>query len=235
MAPRPSEPLRAQALLLVLNPRRIPECLASLEALEIDVCWLSRYSEWQLQTVFNEVVEATSYRWYLVVSDDGVVSQEAIDLVLAALAQGHPVVTGYSNVDERTPEVLNLTKGPVVGDLPRSAESYGEHWLRSEVEAWPEPVLPTGFAGMSLTGMSRELWLRYPFVAHGSPGCSWGSDWALAVRLRDDGVPIVAARGAFVWHVKAKVNEADFGPGRGLLVGREPAEVRYQLAGGAER
>lgn len=223
--------MRTDALLFVMNPRAIPECVRSVRDLRsVDVCWLSRFTEWELGDVLNEEIRKTSYRWYLVVSDDGIVTDEAVRLVLTALADGHPVVTGYSNLDEIDPCRMNLTRGPIVGDLPRSAESYGPLRERNEVETWPEPVVPTGFAGMSLTGMARDLWLRYPFRAMGSPGCSWGSDWSLSTRLRDDGIPIVAARGAFVWHVKTKTNERDEAPGRGLLVGKEPSEVRYQLA-----
>jgi hypothetical protein len=69
--------------------------------------------------------------------------------------------------------------------------------------------VPTYLAAMCLTGMSHEMWERFAFTTYwdGPPGSA--SDYMLSRELFDAGVPIVAAREAFVWHVKEEWNRAD--------------------------
>lgn len=217
-------------LLMVLNPRRIPECVASIEALDVDRCWFRNLSEWDVAGPFAETVDATSYRFYLVVSDDGIVTDAAVELVVALLEDGHPAVTGYCNLDEGS-RFANLTKQPLTGDVPGEG-SYGPLYTVDEADGWPEPAVPTGFMGMSVTGMGRDLWREFPFAAFGGPwpSPSFASDFHLSSRLRDAGVPMVAARGAFTEHVKVRVNERDDTPGREIRVGFDPAEVLLEVA-----
>src|SRR4051812_38082954 len=106
-------------LLVVMNPRRIPACLASYEKLTIDVAYARGYTELQLVPVIAEIVESTGHSHLLVVSDDVIVSQAAVDAVLAGLHAGAaPVVTGWCNLDA-TDARVNLTKRPLEGDEPR--------------------------------------------------------------------------------------------------------------------
>lgn len=218
---------RRPVLLMVMNPRRIGAAIESIAELDVHKVWLSRFSEYGLRDVIADVIETTGYRHYMIVSDDGIVTQDAVDRVLE-LAGRWPVVTGYCNLDESGDGRVNLTKRPLVGDTP-TAEAYGELWTRDEVETYPVAPVPTGFTGLSLTTMGRELWQRFPFEAIGGPdpAPSFCSDFRLSVRLRDAGVPIVAARGAFTRHLKAAVNETDRTAGRELLVGVEPPAVTF--------
>lgn len=173
--------------------------------------WVRNIGEPELEQRWPEILEAAAgYDRLILISDDGVVRQHALDAVQQLLDE-FPVVTGYSNLDAAT-ELVNLSRAP----LGLQADSL---YTLGEVMCWPERAVPTTFCGFALTGMRRELWERYPWVASG------GADFMLSKRLAADGVPIVAARDAFVWHVKETWNRPDQDPRKGLLVGVEPAAI----------
>lgn len=217
-----------RALLFVMNPRAIPECLDAIEALDVDRCWLTGMREVDLVPHFASVVESTDYDVYLAVSDDAVPTQEALDAVLDLLEQGWPVATGFCNLDEgEYANVVNLTRKPLGSHMP-GPDVYVTYTL-DEVMAYPTDPVPTWFAGFSLTGMRRELWQRYPFeVLHPETGGSC-SDFLLSWRLQQDDVPIVAPKAGWFRHVKERWNVADSRPGKRLLVGEVEPRVRLEV------
>lgn len=182
---------------MVLNARSIPECMDSLAELPIRKVYLRGWSERAIaDRGWDLMMEATlfDFDWLWVVSDDVIVRPQALEAV-RALAVENPVVTGYSQ-RSHSEWVVNLTAGPLAGDFPLPA-AYAFREFR-EVVSWPSPSLPTWFAGMSLTGMSRGMWMQFPFGCFGDPG--YASDFHLSKRLQDAVVPIVAARDAFLYH-----------------------------------
>jgi hypothetical protein len=106
--------------------------------------------------------------------------------------------------------------------------------MRSDVVGYPDEVVPTHFMGMSLTGMTRDMWLRFPYGCftdrrpHGQ-----SSDFHLSARLRDAGVPMVAARSGEVQHLKEMAMQGTrFGPVQHpWLVGNVEPSVSIDLAG----
>lgn len=208
-------------LLLVMNPRHIDECVDSISRLPIDQAWLTAYTEAQLEPVIADIVATTDYSHYLICSDDGIIPEFAVEAVLEHLADGNwPVVTGYSNLDA-TDMRVNLTRTPFTDTKTSRMEDYDLYHL-ADVLGWPDELVPTCFAGFALTGMSRDLWLKYPFDSTGGP-----SDYKLCVRLQADGVPIVASKRAFMWHAKELVNHPDQEQRKRLLIGQVPSEVRW--------
>lgn len=207
-------------LLIILNPRRIAECLLTLRALDIDQAWCTGYTEHQLQRVIRDLVTQHVYDHYIVVPDDVIPTQPALNAVQAALAAGHPVVTGYCNLDTSGDDRVNITRSPLTE--PRTMASY-DFYTQAQVDKYTTPLVPTHFAGFALTGMSRELWQRYPFRAYGDPGCS--SDFHLSRRLADARVPIVAPKAARVHHVKDVVNHLDADPRKRLMLKRGRGRV----------
>jgi hypothetical protein len=208
---------------MIFHPREIPECMATLRRLPIDKVWLTGYTEAELEGVVPEVIaDAKGYTHVLAESDDGIVPPQALAAVLQLLERGHPVVTGYSNLDQIDFRV-NLTRSPFRELAYAAADDYDLYHL-SDVMAWPEPAVPTYFAAYALTGMSREMWLRYPFQTTGE---GWASDWDLSCRLQADGIPIVAAREGFTYHVKEVVGQLDEAPEKRLLVGELEPVVEW--------
>ena len=214
-------------LLLVLNPRRIPECVDAIAALPIDRVWLQNYTESELSDVIPGVIAACDHDVIGVLSDDTEPTREALAAVLE-LASPDRVTTGWCNLDD-TSELVNLSTEPLATSTPTTTAYTFP--TRAWVEAHDTREVPTYFAGHCLTFMHRDLWRRFTWECHGGPP-GYASDLMLSWRLQEAGVPIVAARDGFVRHVKARWNYVDDTPGRELLVGKEPAGVVWDLQGG---
>ena len=209
----------SNTLLLIMNPRALPECLISLERLDVPKMWLRNYTEAQLVDVIGNAVEAQLYDRYVIIGDDCIVSNDALQAVLQLHDEGHPVVTGYCNLDATDPRV-SLTKTPFKTSTSAPQESdYNWYSLDEIYNLPPSAVIPTGFSGMCFTVMSRELWQRFPFGCYGLPA-GFASDYHLSLRLRDAGIPIVAPKNGFVWHTKPDWRNHEAIGRRRLMVAR---------------
>lgn len=211
-------------LLVVLNPRDIPECIAAIRELPIDKLYVSRMTEYEVMEAWPQVMEiAQGYDRLIVQSDDGIARRHALKAVQQLLDEGHPVVTGYSNLSVSDHRV-NLSKRPL--DTSHPHEGAYTFYDLQEVQEHLEPVVPTYVVAFALTGMAYELWERFPFrVYNGKPGNA--SDYMLSCALQTAGVPMVAARDAFVWHGKPRWGMNDAEARRRLLL-EEPSEIRLE-------
>lgn len=212
-----------RALVCIMNGRAIPESIDSFRALDCDRAWMTGYTDAELGAVHTELVARTHYDFYLVVSDDCVVTQEALDAVLELLEAGHPAATGWSRLHTRSREV-NLCHAPLRGDAP-TIQGYSFYTF-AQIRSDDRPVIPTHFMGFSLTGMPRELWQRFPYQAYTERRArGYSSDFNLSRRLRDAGVPMVAAKAAYVEHLKVRGRKP---PSHRLLVGEMEKQVRIE-------
>jgi hypothetical protein len=210
--------------LLVLNPRHIPECIDAIKGLGIPTCWLSYMNEAYAADRANEIIRTTSFDRYLVLADDTIPTQEALDLVLREADQGHPVVTGYCNLDEGDyADIVNLTTNTLP---PPPAASTSYHFMtRTQVEQNTGNAIPTTFAGLALTLATRQVWLDHPLQVEPSTGGQM--DYDLSYRLAKSGIPLVAAVGAYVHHVKERWSHADRNPEKRLLIGQRKPKVHW--------
>lgn len=204
-----------------MNARRIPECIEGFEALDCDVAWMTGYTDAELGPVHQQIVASTAYGAYVVVSDDCVVTQAALDAVVALLEAGHPAATGWCKLTQASP-LANLCHRPLIGDEPK-VSAYPFYRAR-DVHAYEGEIVPTHFMGFALTGMPRELWERFPYGAYTERRASgYSSDFHLCARLRDAGVPMVAARDGYVEHLKVTGRKP---PSHRVLVGEVEPSVR---------
>ena len=201
-----------------MNPREIPECVASLEALPVDQAWLTGYTEAQLP--INHVIEQTRYDRYSIISDDAVATPEAFAAVLAAHDQ-HPdaVVTGYSPLARDDPRV-NLIDLPLEGEVGRSHIGL----LALDDVRQRGVVFPTTFAGYAFTTATREVWLRCPHPQLGN-----ANDFHQSQQFARAGIPILAARDGMVDHVKEQWNMPDTDPRKRLWIGFVQPEVKWRF------
>lgn len=216
-----------RTLLLIMNPRQIPECVQALEALTIDKAWLSNYTEAELVNVIADTIESTDYDRYALISDDTSPTQEALDLVLS-LHDENPsgVACGWVNVDECS-TLTTFNPLPLVGDIPEpSAYSLTPY---TELLDLPTTPLRTYFHGMALVTMTRSMWQAYPFDVYGADRGGWASDYHQCIRLQADYVPIVTHKHAYIRHHKAVANQYDHS--RPLLVGKHPQSIRFATVG----
>jgi hypothetical protein len=175
--------------------------------------------------VIAGIIADSDYDPIGIISDDARPDQAALDLVLDAYKPG-AVYTGYCNLSEQDYRV-NLSTHPLTIQFEATMDCY-TFITKDELEAQPEQLIRSWFAGHCFTFMSRDLWEAFPFGIVDS-GNGTQSDYHLCCRLQEAGVDIWAVRGAFVEHVKRYSNTGDDTAGRALLVGVEAAEVVWDL------
>lgn len=185
-------------LLMIMNPREIPQCMTALEALDIDKVWLKNWSERELVSVIAEVVESTDHDVIGLLSDDTIPSNSSLELILDAF-EPSSVYTGYCNMDEDSEEV-NLSRSPLIVKPLAKLDCY-EFPTRAEVDEH-NGLYKSFFTGFAMTFMSKDMWLKYPFDCIGTPG--YQSDYSLSCRLQNDGVDVWAVPGAFMPHLRLK-------------------------------
>src|SRR2546427_5432634 len=206
---------------MIMHAREIPECLLSLKALDIDKVWFRGYTEKQLEGKITEFVEATSYDRYILVSDDVIVTQQALDNLLELQDSG-PVVTGWCNIFPGE-TLANLELAPITKDrgsayfkirdhLPRGLVPFVKtlyhysplkqmiNWalyahFPVEDEIWAQkPLFRTYFVGWALTSITRDYWLKYGFHYSDVQKSGHGSDQEMSIRLAADNVVMLCAR-----------------------------------------
>ena len=118
---------------------------------------------------------------------------------------------------------MNLSTLPITDPMPRVSNYDFMRYV--DVATSETPLIRTGFVGMALTGMTREIWERFPFdVSPIGAQC----DYSLSYRLTQAGIQMAAHRDGCIEHVKEKWNEPDREPRKRLLIGEIPAEVRLE-------
>ena len=233
-----------RSCLMVMHARDIPECLLSLRALKIDKVWFRGFTEKQLEAEITRFVKSSDYERYILVSDDVIATQQALDNLLSLQGAG-PVVTGWCNIFPGK-TLANLVMKPIASErasfyyrlrekLPPAAvkqakKLYAMGLIKTPVnlllyrhfpdedEIWAMPSLfRTYFVGWALTSISRDFWLRYGFHYSSSRFTGGhGSDARMSWDLQKDGVPMFCARDSFIYHL---------GTMRNFIVGKVPSEV----------
>ena len=205
--------------LMILQPREIAQCLASLEALPIDKVWFRAFGERQLVEPINRFIQDTQYENYLIVADDVVASRRAFDTVMDLL-RTYDGATGYCRLAVDSPWV-NVTRAPFRlpdGQMPVIGD-YDFYHIE-EVRQFAHPQFLTWFGGWALTGLRRDLWREVPFRVNPSSGMQ--SDYETFARFRR---PIVCHRDAHIEHLKPHVSGSFT---QNVLVGRVPPKIIYR-------
>lgn len=231
---------------MVMHAREIPECLLSLRALKIDKVWFRGFTEKQLETEIRRFVEKTDYERYILVSDDVIVTQQALDNLLEKQGAGS-VVTGWCNIfpgqeiaalefqpvtQPRTLTYINIISRTPKFFLPTLRFAYHhtpikrlmnwilyKHFPKLDY-VWSQPTLfETFFVQWALTSMTREIWQKFPFHYPTSDYARNGSDAYESIVLYQAGVKMLCARDSFIYHLATK---------RNFIVGKVKPEVVFE-------
>ena len=95
---------KPKEILMILQPRAIPEAIESLNTLDIEKVWFRGYTEVELENHLNEFIQTTDYDYYWIIADDVVVDEKPIELLRPLLHEGK-VVSGYCLLGEDTDRV----------------------------------------------------------------------------------------------------------------------------------
>ena len=154
-------------LLIVMNPRRIPECVDAIDALSIDKVWVKNYTERELVDVIADIIANAEHDPIGIISDDARPDQAALDLVVDAYEPG-AVYTGYCNLSEHDYRV-NLSTQPLTIQFEATMDCY-TFITKDELEAEPDHLIRSWFAGL-LLGLVEALGTGY--IGEYTDLCRW--------------------------------------------------------------
>jgi len=178
---------KSKEVLMILQPRAIPEAIESLNRLDIDKVWFRGYTQTELEIHLNDFIEYSDYDYYWLIADDVIVDEKPMEL-LRPLLYGGKVVSGYCKLSQESNQV-NLSNQVLSLwniDYPRpyptknhdredrdfkrfNYSSVSEYMDLEEAQSHKD-YFKTYFTGWSFTGASKEVWLKYPFQVS-----IWGS------------------------------------------------------------
>ncbi len=98
---------KPKEILMILQPRAIPEAIESLNKLDIEKVWFRGYTEMELETVLNDFIKDTDYDYYWIIADDVIVDNKPLEVLRPKLYEGE-VVTGYCNLYQGS-DYVNLS------------------------------------------------------------------------------------------------------------------------------
>ena len=200
--------MRFDPVLMIMQPRRIDEAINSLkENIDIPKVWFRAYTEPQVMILMNEYIKETNFSHYIVMSDDGVVSNQAADTILKyGEMTEYDVFTGWMNMhierdgsfsyistvsQGRLPEILENEKGPSREEYPAWLPMK---WVENQVG-----VIRTRMANFAMSIAHREIFLKYPLM-------TWpngrDSDHLRSFQLQEDGLKVWTHPDAFIKHLR---------------------------------
>jgi hypothetical protein len=213
-----------KACLMIMQAREIPESIRSFRLLKgIDKAYFRGYTEAQLATEIPKFVQNTNYDFYLINSDDVIVTQSALEAVLAH-AKPTRVVGGWCRFNPKSDKVAIRLRPFLfhqfiypLGTIVRSTfgESINSAWWKIKERTFStvktierqEEVFPVFWLGWNLCCMSREMWLKYPFQVYNG---RWkavpqeASDIMTFERLVRDKVQVYCIRSAEIIHLASR-------------------------------
>ena len=108
-------------VLIILNPREHEPSIQSLKSLDIPKVWISAYNEKEALAKVMEVIEIIDYENYILISDDVLVKQEQIDVIVEN-NKDYDILTGYCNLHPKT-DIVNLAPA-VFGNKLNECNSF---------------------------------------------------------------------------------------------------------------
>lgn len=190
--------------LMIMNPRNIPIVMENFDKINIPKVYFRAFTEKELEDVINNFILDTNYDNYILTSDDVIVTQEVVDIVEKNL-ETYKVFTGYCNMTIKS-KLVNLTDEPITLINNKYPISQDYKFITfKDVEKKNTDIFKTYLAGFALTGMRRDLWLKYPFkvyLMNSNDKKGVSSDHNLSIRLNSDNIPIYTHKNAFVKHLK---------------------------------
>jgi hypothetical protein len=131
---------KPKEILMILQPRAIPEAIDSLNKLDIEKVWFRGYTEMELEIVLNDFIKDTDYDYYWIIADDVIVDNKPLEVLRPKLYEGE-VVTGYCNLYQGSDYVnLRLMKLPTL--LPKEEVKHITQQIKyAGIESWIDEEL----------------------------------------------------------------------------------------------
>ena len=169
--------MRIKPLLVILQYRNIPPVLESIKDLEIDKLWIKWYGQLTTPDSYSvarkEFLKREEYTHFLLLTDDVIVQQIDIDLLVAdAEIRQYDVISGWFNNDLTTHEADTNFSFSLPYDPPSdgSYEAYKFEKITYEY-MFPrkDPIVQVLHQGTALSIISRKIIEEVSF--RNSNGC----------------------------------------------------------------
>ena len=136
---------KPKEILMILQPRAIPEAIDSLNKLDIEKVWFRGYTEMELEIVLNDFIKDTDYDYYWIIADDVIVDNKPLEVLRPKLYEGE-VVSGYCKINQAS-DFVNLSfeqndkhyddlqvyhLHEMIKQSPIQTFIKKEHWLKNE-------------------------------------------------------------------------------------------------------
>jgi hypothetical protein len=202
-------------VLIILNPREHEPSIQSLKSLDIPKVWISAYNEKEALAKVMEVIEIIDYENYILISDDVLVKQEQIDVIVEN-NKDYDILTGYCNLHPKT-DIVNLAPAvfgnkltlkkdkPVKEDYPFNDKELNITYDRIQNDI-KDDIFETYSIGFSFTSFKKHVLKKYPLLAYGKPGRKgMASDHHISYRIVNDGIyKMYAHKKCYFTHLKLK-------------------------------
>jgi len=217
--------------LLVMQPRNIKPALESYKkSFDIPIVFFRAFTEPQVTIQLNKYIKEHDYTHYVIIGDDAIVTRQAADTVLKYTESSEcDVFTGWMNMhinpDGGFSDESTVNQNIIRCDDPSwgpQRKEYGTWITMDQMRQLPLELVRTSYANFALTGMTKELWEKYP-ISCWPRGNS--SDHHLSLRLQNDGVKVWTHPKAFIRHLRRGWSPL---PHHWLVGNMTPEIVEYQ-------
>tara|TARA_R110001592_G_scaffold360282_1_gene668397 strand:- start:3521 stop:4234 length:714 start_codon:yes stop_codon:yes gene_type:complete len=195
--------------LLVMQPRNIKPALDSYKKSfeNIPIVFFKAFTEPQVTLELNKFIKLYDYTHFIIIGDDAIVTRQAAETVLHYTKSDKcDVFTGWMNMhiesDGSFSEESTVNQNKIGCKDPSwgpAREEYGSWVTMEQMRKITPQLVRTSYANFALTGMTKEMWEKYP-VSCWPRGNS--SDHHLSLRLQNDGVKVWTHPNAFIRHLR---------------------------------
>jgi|TARA_Y100000296_G_C5168514_1_gene256030 hypothetical protein len=194
--------------LLVMQPRNIQPSLESYKkSFDIPMVFFKAFTEPQVTLQLNKYIKEHDYTHYIIIGDDAIVTRQAAETVLEYTEDEiYDVFTGWMNMHTESDGTFSV-ESTVNHNKIRCAdpswgpskEDYGEWVTMDQMRKLPPEPIRTSYANFALTGMTKEMWERFPVACWPN---SKSSDHHLSLRLQGAGKKVWTHPDAFIRHLR---------------------------------
>jgi len=194
--------------LLVMQPRNIKPALESYKkSFDIPIVFFRAFTEPQVTIQLNKYIKEHDYTHYVIIGDDAIVTRQAADTVLKYTESSEcDVFTGWMNMhinpDGGFSDESTVNQNIIRCDDPSwgpQRKEYGTWITMDQMRQLPLELVRTSYANFALTGMTKELWEKFPISCWPNGN---SSDHHLSLRLQNKGVKVWTHPKAFIRHLR---------------------------------
>lgn len=178
-------------VLMVLSVREIQSVKECIDKLDCEKIWFKGYKEFELAPILNDFIKNSNFKNYFIAPDDLIIDPENFDSLKKHL-NFYDIVSGWGMYRQNSDYTTIVNPANFKNFIskyaycnPLTSMSILNHAYKPhELYNLPD-VIETTFTGWFFTGMSKKIWMEYPYQTLNWPWSS--SDILFSKRIFDEG------------------------------------------------